>query len=132
MNTAMFDDQITFLYVADLDRAAAFYEEVLGLPLVLVQPAGCRIYRTTDSAYLGLCAAREDRPPGGPGVVLCLVSQDVDGWYRKLIGGDTDCDGPPRLNPTYGIYHFYFRDPDGYLLEIQRFETTDWSEKSDG
>ena len=54
----MFDDQITFLYAADLMRASAFYGETLGLDLVLVQPAGCRIYRTSESAYIGLCAAR--------------------------------------------------------------------------
>ena len=123
----MFDEQITFLYVADMDRAAPFYGDVLGLPLVLVQPAGCRIYRSSAGAYIGLCAAREDKGPGGDGVVLCLVTQDVDGWFDRLSKAGVACDGPPRLNPTYGIYHFYFRDPDGYLLEIQRFEKQDWA-----
>jgi catechol 2,3-dioxygenase-like lactoylglutathione lyase family enzyme len=123
----MFDDQITFLYVDDMDRAARFYGDVLGLPLVLVQPAGCRIYRTGTGAHIGLCAAREDKGPGGDGVVLCLVTQDVDDWFDRLSKAGVACDGPPRLNPIYGIYHFYFRDPDGYLLEIQRFEKQDWA-----
>ncbi|RVU36836.1 VOC family protein [Hwanghaeella grinnelliae] len=123
----MFDEQITFLYVADMDRAAAFYGEVLKLPLVLVQPAGCRIYRTGPGAFIGLCAAREDKGPGGDGVVLCLVTQDVDNRFEQLSKAGVDCDGPPRLNPNYGIYHFYFRDPDGYLLEIQRFEKQNWA-----
>lgn len=128
----MFDDQITFLYAADLDRAAAFYGDTMGLPLVLVQPAGCRVYRTSANAYIGLCAAREDKAPGGEGVVLCLVSQDVDGWHDRLSRAGVACDGPPRLNPDYGIYHFYFRDPEGYLLEIQRFEQTDWAGRNNG
>jgi len=31
-------------------------------------------------------------------------------------------DSPPALNPKYNIYHCFLRDPNGYLLEIQRFE----------
>ena len=31
-------------------------------------------------------------------------------------------DKPPELNPKYAIYHCFLRDPNGYLLEIQRFE----------
>ncbi|WP_425403088.1 VOC family protein [Hwanghaeella sp.] len=123
----MFDDQITFLYVSDIEHSAAFYGNRLNLPLVLVQPAGCHIYRTGKSSYIGLCAARPDKQPGGSGVVLCLVTQDVDAWYTRLSAADVPCDGPPRLNADYGIYHFYFRDPDGYLMEIQRFEKPDWA-----
>jgi len=128
----MFDAQITFLYVADMDRAAAFYGETLGLPLVLVQPAGCRLYRTGAGSLIGLCAAREDKRPGGDGVVLCLVTQDVDDWHGRLSAAGVLCDGPPRLNGAYGIYHFYFTDPDGYLLEIQRFEDADWEGRAHG
>lgn len=128
----MFDQQITFLYTADLDRAAAFYGTTLNLTLVLVQPAGCRIYRTGAGSFIGLCAARPDKPPGGEGVVLCLVTQEVDEKYQLLTEAGVLCDGPPRLNDTYGIYHFYFRDPDGYLLEIQRFDKPDWAESDGG
>ena len=128
----MFDAQITFLYVADLDRAAAFYGEVLGLPLVLVQPAGCRIYRTASGSLIGLCAAREDKQPGGEGVVLCLITAEVDRWHERLSAAGVACDGPPRLNDTYGIYHFFFNDPDGYLLEIQRFEDANWDRPDHG
>lgn len=128
----MFDDQITFLYSADLERSAAFYGDAMGLPLVLVQPAGCRIYRVAKHSYIGLCAARPDKQPGGDGVVLCLVDQDVDGWHARLSAAGAACDGPPRLNPDYGIYHFYFRDPDGYLLEVQRFENQNWAGGQDG
>ncbi len=31
----MFDQQVTFLYTRDLDKSAAFYGEVLGLPASL-------------------------------------------------------------------------------------------------
>lgn len=123
----MYDQQITFLYVSDLERSAQFYEQTVGLDLVLVQPAGCRIYRTSGSSYLGLCRNRPDRQPPGDGLVLCLVTEDVDGRYARISGTGAACDGAPRLNETYGIYHFYFRDPDGHLLEVQRFEDPAWA-----
>lgn len=128
----MFDEQITFLYVADLQRSAEFYGDRLGLPLVQVQPAGCRIYRTGGNAYIGLCVARKDKEPAGGGVVLCLVTQDVDDWHDRLSAAGVPCDGRPRMNADYGIYHFYFTDPDGYLLEIQRFENPNWAGLTDG
>lgn len=124
----MFDQQITFLYVNDLEKSALFYEEILGLPLVLVQPAGCRIYRTCASGYIGLCEKRPDRAPPGDGLVLCLVTASVDEHYDRLSAAGVACDNPPRKNQEYGLYHFYFRDPDGHLLEIQRFEDPNWQE----
>ena len=33
---------------------------------------------------------------------------------------------PPTHNPEFAIYHFFFRDPSGYLLEIQRFDDPRW------
>jgi catechol 2,3-dioxygenase-like lactoylglutathione lyase family enzyme len=32
----------------------------------------------------------------------------------------------PTMNTTYNIYHFFMRDPDGYLVEIQRFLDPAW------
>jgi hypothetical protein len=33
---------------------------------------------------------------------------------------------PPRANPKYKIYHCFLRDPDGYQIEIQRFDNDAW------
>ncbi|OQY24133.1 MAG: hypothetical protein DRJ03_06405 [Chloroflexi bacterium] len=30
------------------------------------------------------------------------------------------------LNPRYNIYHCFLRDPNGYLIEIQRFLDSAW------
>jgi catechol 2,3-dioxygenase-like lactoylglutathione lyase family enzyme len=51
-----------------------------------------------------------------------MVSNDVDGWYRRLLEQGVTIKHPPRLNEKYQIYHFYLEDPDGYTIEIQRFE----------
>jgi len=48
-----FDQFVTFLYTRDLERSAAFYGELLGLPLVLDQ-GGCRIFRVARDGFLGV------------------------------------------------------------------------------
>lgn len=121
-----FDQQITFLYTTDLERAAAFYGTVLGLELVLVQEAGCRIYRTGPAGFVGLCKPRDGRVPATDGLILCLVTEDVDGWAARLMAQGVELEKPPQRHADFDIYHCFLRDPDGYLLEIQRFETPNW------
>lgn len=119
-----FDSQITFVYTADLSAAARFYGELLGLPLALDQ-GSCRIYRVTPTAFLGVCS----RPAvqATDSVILTLVTDDVDGWFARLSAAGVSVDTPPTMNPTYRIYHFFVRDPDGWRVELQRFEDPRWN-----
>jgi catechol 2,3-dioxygenase-like lactoylglutathione lyase family enzyme len=55
-------------------------------------------------------------------VILTLVTDDVDGWHERFIAAGVTSEKPPQHNPTFNIYHCFLRDPNGYLLEIQRFE----------
>ncbi len=125
------DAQITFVYSDDLARSARFYEDVLGLDLALDQ-GSCRIYRVAGSkAYIGVC--RGAGPPAdSAGIILTLVTADVEGWYDKIIASGWECDHPPRRNETYDITHFFLRDPAGYRIEIQRFSSADWDQSADG
>ena len=118
------DAVITFLPVRDLDATHRFYHDVLGLPLALDQGA-CRIYRVANGGFVGFCR-REGATPV-EGVIITLVTPDVDGWHRRLTAGGIDADGPPRHNPTYDIHHFYTRDPDGWAVEVQRFDDPRWA-----
>lgn len=124
--TPVIEEQITFLYVDDLDRSSAFYQGVMGLQMVLDQ-AHCRIYRTGKTAYLGIC---ENQDQGNQeereGVIFTLVVDDVRGWYDYLRDQGWEMLEEPKYNERYLITHFFFRDPDGYLIEIQRFEDPRW------
>lgn len=117
------DAHIAFVYTTDGPTAWRFYAETLRLPLVLDQ-GGCRIYRAAGG-YLGVCQREDPRPPEG--VILTLVSDDVDGWARHLEAAGAPLVVPPRHNPEYGIYQLFTRDPSGYLIEIQRFDDPDWA-----
>jgi catechol 2,3-dioxygenase-like lactoylglutathione lyase family enzyme len=127
-----FDQQVTFLYTADLPATADFYENVLGLPLVLDQGA-CRIYRVAGDAFVGFCrqgdADRQARPAG---TILTLVTDEVDAWYERLQAEGVAFEKAPTLNPEFNIYHCFLRDPNGYLIEIQRFLDPTWPRAREG
>ncbi len=116
---SIFEQVITFLHTSDLQATAHFYEQVLGLELVRDQGV-CRIYRICANSYIGFCQHLEPAAPQG--VILTLVSQDVDGWYVRLRSQGVAFAKAPAHNPKFGIYHCFFKDPNGYLLEIQRFD----------
>ena len=113
------DQQVTFLYTRDLEATARFYEELLGLPLALDQ-GSCRIYHVAGNAFLGFCQ-REEAPERPQGVILTLVTAEVDRWYESLGEKGVTFEKPPAHNSRYNIYHCFLRDPNGYLVEIQRF-----------
>ena len=130
MPEALFDSQITFIYVKDLEESRLFYEDLLGFKLVHDQ-GSCRIVKTAEGAYLGYCSVK-GRKRGGEGVLLTLVADNVDEWYRILKEREVSLLNPPRHNPEYGIYHFFFLDPDGYQWEIQKFDDENWKEEDPG
>ncbi len=122
-------EQITFLYTSNLSRSARFYEGVLGLPLALDQ-GGCRIYRVAAGAYIGVCERAPEMlqapDPRRRGVILTLVTPEVERMHEVLTARGAAFEQPPQGNADYGITHAFLRDPNGYLIEIQRFDDPDW------
>lgn len=116
----------TFLYTRDLAATAQFYENVMDLQLALDQD-DCRIYRVGRDAFLGFCE-REEGPAHPSGVILTIVTKEVDRWYDYLVDRGVVFEKEPVFNPEYNIYHCTFRDPNGYLIEIQRFEDPAWED----
>jgi catechol 2,3-dioxygenase-like lactoylglutathione lyase family enzyme len=118
-----FEQQVTFLYTDDLAKSAQFYGEVLGLPLWLDQGT-CRIYRVASGGLIGVCqtgSGEAQRTDKHANVIVTLVTEDVDGWFAHLRARGVTFEKPPSINERYQIYNCFFRDPNGYLLEIQRF-----------
>lgn len=117
------DSHIVFLATSDLTRTAQFYEETLGLPLALDQ-GKCRIYRVAREAYIGFC--EQEDPPSVEGVIITVVTQQVDEYCDLLRTRGVVFEKEPTTNPDYKIYHCFLRDPNGYLVEIQRFDDPRW------
>lgn len=116
-----FDDFVTFIRVADLDRSEEFYVGRLGLEPVLDQ-GSCRIFRVSAAGFLGVCRGE----PAPEGVVVTLVTRDVRERCAELERGGVLFEKSVGYNPDFDITHAFLRDPDGYLVEIQRFEAADW------
>jgi len=120
MTEKKFSQQITFLHSQNIQATRQFYNEVLGLPVVRDQ-GSCLIFGVTESAFLGFC---EHITPikTGRRVILTLVTENVDEWYTALKDREINMISEPKSNPQFQIYHFFLNDPDGYWVEIQRFD----------
>jgi hypothetical protein len=93
----------------------------MSFSLVLDQGT-CLIYRTSETGFLGFC----HREVSGskdifPKVIFTLVTSDVDEWYQYLIEREVKVHKIPQINPQFNIYHFMLKDPNGYIIEIQKF-----------
>jgi catechol 2,3-dioxygenase-like lactoylglutathione lyase family enzyme len=118
------DYAITFFYYDDLAGVTAFYEQVLGLELVLDQGLA-RIYRIGAHSYFGIVDGHRGhlRHQPASAVLLTMVVADVAAWHRRLSTASV----PGLTEIRLGTYceHFFFNDPHGYPIEIQRFRNPD-------
>ena len=118
---------IVFLKTRDLETTTAFYTGVMGFKLALDQGA-CRIFCICTNAFLGFCLTE-----GGTGseeVIVTLEIEDVDGFCEHLEAQGVEIEVRPRLNEKYNIYQMFVRDPNGYLVEIQRFLDPNWKRRN--
>jgi catechol 2,3-dioxygenase-like lactoylglutathione lyase family enzyme len=74
----------------------------------------------SGDAYVGFCQ-RADAPAEPRGITLTFVTDRVDEWWAKLEREGVELVKEPADNPPYRIYNAFVRDPNGYLIEIQRF-----------
>jgi catechol 2,3-dioxygenase-like lactoylglutathione lyase family enzyme len=110
--------QITpFFGVSQLDRAVAFYRDVLGF--AIRSPGSGHAYAERERVGLRLLALEAD-PPFPPGRSHADVDvADADalfaGWEPAWRALPTERWGPPR-DHAYGQREFRVRDPDGNRL----------------
>ena len=119
MTDLVFDKQIIFLTVSDLEVSSKFYGDIFGLRMARDQ-GSCRIYHLSGNSFIGILKGEPPQEPTGS--AQCWVTENVDGFYETARTHGLDIMFPPRLNEKYQIYHFYLKDPDGHVIEIQRFE----------
>ncbi len=125
----------TALFVEDLARASAFYEQVLALPKVKASDTGC-VFRASDQRYLLIFSRKAAHTPNktlsgdllpscalpeqdgrGPGHIAFGISQDaVDSWRARLAKHDVDL--LSEISWESGARSLYFRGPDGHLIEL--------------
>lgn len=111
---------ITFLYYRDLPGAMRFYQDVLGLPLVIDQ-GWSKIYRLCPGAHVGLVdeARGMHRAADSKPVQICLRVPDVAAWHAYIATMAVAGLSGLSENDALGIRAFVFQDPEGYQIEIQ-------------
>ena len=109
------------LQVRDLDAAAAFYEERLGLRRAPSAPPGAVVFATEPIAF----AVRTPlpgtdlgavHPRPGAGVVLWLAADDAQVLHDDLVVAGVPVLAPLSNSP-FGRT-FTFADPDGYAITV--------------
>jgi predicted enzyme related to lactoylglutathione lyase len=105
---------VVYLYVQDLERAKAFYREVLGL--VLEGDADWAETTLPGGVRFALHRAHEGAPePSTGGVNVDFEVPDIDLAAERLRSAGVEVDEIHR--ERYGSF-FTFVDPDGYRLEL--------------
>jgi methylmalonyl-CoA/ethylmalonyl-CoA epimerase len=107
-------------HVDDLDRAVAFYRDVLGLELLgRFDPPGLAFFQLGESRILLESAA--------PSALLYLEVDDIDAAYARLMSAGVGFDQPPHLihrhDGTFapaGLEEWmaFFRDSERNLIAI--------------
>jgi predicted enzyme related to lactoylglutathione lyase len=118
----MFQSQITLLYFRNVEKAYHFYEKILGLRLKIDQGYG-RIYEVSGSAFIGVMDEKRGFLQSGDGksIMISLVTDAVEEWYETLKKRDVKLLSTPLTKEDIGIRSFLFEDPEGHILEIQKF-----------
>ena len=107
------------LQVGDLERAAAFYEQRLGLRRAPASPPGAVVFATGPVAF----AVREPLPGvdldaalRGLGVALWMSCDDAQALHDDLAAQEVAILAEPFDGP-FGRT-FVLRDPDGYAVTV--------------
>lgn len=110
--------QIIFLPTNDLRATTHFYINKLNFELFLDQ-GDCVIFKTCENGYIGFCERPVNITEGK--IILTFIVENVDIVYEDLLPKANMEVSPPSTNQTYRIYHFFITDPNGYLIEFQKF-----------
>jgi catechol 2,3-dioxygenase-like lactoylglutathione lyase family enzyme len=119
----------TVLYVADLEKAATFYREVMGLSC-LFEDFRMRAFDVGGNGLLLLFpeggSTQPIETPGGlipphdgsgpVHIAFSISGDELEAWREHLTQHGVAVEGQTQWRR--GGTSLYFRDPDGHLLEI--------------
>lgn len=109
---------ITFLPTTDLETTTRFYQVNFDLALFMDQ-GDCKIFKICENAYLGFCQREFEIIKGK--ILLTFIVEDVEKMHKYYSEKPNLIVSNITRNEKYNIIHFFITDPNGYLIEIQRF-----------
>lgn len=121
MAAANFNETYVMLYYSDLEAPRRFYGDILGMEAVYGDDWNT-LYRILPGAHVGII--REGKGAWHPvqkenSVMLSLVVDDVDDWYKKIRdGGEVIILKHIYRHESAPIRAFLVQDPGGYTVEL--------------
>ena len=119
----------TILYVKDVQRAVAFYEDAFGLDRKFVHEAGMYAEMDTGATTLAFAAyglAKSNLPCGfeenglskpPAGFEIAFVTDDVPAAYQRAVAAGATAVSAPAAKP-WGQIVAFLRDKDGITIEL--------------
>lgn len=103
----------------DVERAAAFYQDVLGLKLLFRAPPGLAFF---DCGGVRLMLDRPEKPEfDHPSSILYFSVPDIQAAYAKLKESGVRSEDEPHIiakMPSHDLWMTFFRDSEGNLLAL--------------
>ena len=106
------------IIVKDVERATAFYRDVLGLPLLFTVPSMAFFDCGGVRLMLGTPSSPEYDHPSS---ILYFRIADIQAGYQRLVESNVDIVAPPRLiapMPTHDLWMTAFRDGEGNIHQL--------------
>ena len=104
--------------VHDVERATAFYRDILGLPLLFT--AGNLVF--FDCGGVRLMLDRPEKPEfDHPGSVLYFNVPDIISARQQMLSAGVRFEDVPHMiarMPTHELWMTFFHDPEGNLLAL--------------
>lgn len=105
--------------VKDVERAASFYQDVLGLKLLFKAPPGLAFF---DCGGVRLMLDRAEKSEFvHPSSILYFVVPDIQAAHEKLKTVGVHCEDEPHViakMPTHDLWMTFFRDSEANLLAL--------------
>ena len=105
--------------VADIDRAVAFYRDVLGMRFLFQAPPGLGFFDCAG-VRLMLDAPAKAQGAGQASIIYYRVA-DLGAAHAALVARGVAFEAPPHLiarMPDHELWMAFFRDPDDNLLAL--------------
>jgi methylmalonyl-CoA/ethylmalonyl-CoA epimerase len=107
------------IHAKDVERAACFYQDVLGLKLLFKAPPGLAFF---DCGGVRLMLDRAEKPEfDHPSSVLYFAVPDIQAAYGKLKESGVRLEGEPHMiarMPAHDLWMTFFHDSEGNLLAL--------------
>ncbi len=105
--------------VSDVDRAIAFYRDILGMRFLFKAPPGLGFF-DCGGVRLLLDAPAKSQPNTRSSIIYFKVS-DIQAAFDTLLDRGVVFEGKPELvarMPDHELWMAFFRDPDSNLLAL--------------